>query len=32
MLMIVCSEFENTRWVAVLLSNDGRPRIGSDPG
>ncbi|MDP8912588.1 MAG: AI-2E family transporter [Pseudomonadota bacterium] len=29
MLMIVCSEFENTRWVAVLLSNDGRPRVGS---
>lgn len=30
MLMIVCSQFENTRWVAVLLSNDGRPRLGSD--
>jgi len=28
MLMIICGEFENTRWVAVLLSNDGRPRFG----
>lgn len=25
MLMIVCAQFGNTRWVAVLLSNDGRP-------
>lgn len=25
MLMIVCVQFESTRWVAVLLSNDGRP-------
>lgn len=25
MLMMVCAQFENTRWVAVLLSNDGRP-------
>ena len=31
MLMIVCGEFEYTRWVAVLLSNDGRPRIGAPP-
>ena len=31
MIMIVCSEFENTRWLAVLLSNDGRPRLGSEP-
>ena len=27
MLMIICSEFESTRWVAVLLSNDGGPRF-----
>lgn len=27
-LMIVCGEFQNTRWVAVLLSNDGQPRFG----
>ncbi|HEV2078296.1 MAG TPA: AI-2E family transporter [Allosphingosinicella sp.] len=27
-LMIVLGEFESTRWVAVLLSNDGRPRFG----
>ena len=26
MLMMVCAQFEGTRWVAVLLSNDGRPR------
>ena len=26
MLMIVCIQVENMRWVAVLLSNDGRPR------
>jgi predicted PurR-regulated permease PerM len=25
MLMMVCAQFEHTRWVAVLLSNDGRP-------
>ena len=25
MLMIVCVQFDNTRWVAVLLSNDGKP-------
>src|SRR3546814_196963 len=25
MLMIVCAQFGNTRWVAVLLSNNGRP-------
>ncbi|WP_207790001.1 AI-2E family transporter [Sphingosinicella humi] len=24
MLMMVCAEFDSTRWVAVLLSNDGR--------
>ncbi len=28
MLMIVCVQFENTRWVAVLLSNDGKPSAG----
>lgn len=28
-LMIICGEFEKTRWVAVLLSNDGRPRFGT---
>ena len=36
MLMIICGEFENSRWVAVLLSNDGRPRFGhgakAEPG
>ncbi len=32
MLMIVCGEFENTRWVAVLLSNDGRPTFGHPSG
>lgn len=31
MLMIICGEFENTRWVAVLLSNDGRPRFRHVP-
>ncbi len=30
-LMIVLGEFESTRWVAVLLSNDGRPRFGISP-
>lgn len=25
MLMMVCAQFESTHWVAVLLSNDGRP-------
>jgi predicted PurR-regulated permease PerM len=26
MLMIVFAEFESTRWIAALLSNDGRPK------
>lgn len=29
MLMMVCAEFANTRWVAVLLSNDGSPPVPS---
>jgi predicted PurR-regulated permease PerM len=31
MLMMVCAQFENTRWVAVLLSNDGRPHLAQTP-
>jgi AI-2 transport protein TqsA len=31
MLMMVCAQFENTRWVAVLLSNDGRPHLSPRP-
>lgn len=34
MTMMVFSQFESTRWVAALLSNDGRPvfrKEGSDP-
>lgn len=27
MLMMVCAQFESTRWVAVLLSHDGRPPV-----
>jgi len=29
MLMMVCYGFENTRWVAVLLSNDGQPQFAT---
>jgi AI-2 transport protein TqsA len=25
MLMIVLAQFESTRWIAILLSADGRP-------
>jgi hypothetical protein len=25
MVMMVCAYFEQTRWVAVLLSDDGKP-------
>jgi AI-2 transport protein TqsA len=25
MIMMVCTQFESTRWIAVLLSNDGQP-------
>ncbi len=31
MLMMVCAQFESTRWLAVLLSNDGKPRFPQDP-
>ncbi|MDB5697668.1 MAG: family transporter [Alphaproteobacteria bacterium] len=31
MLMMVCYEFESTRWVAILLSNDGEPRFAKAP-
>ncbi|PTQ12153.1 AI-2E family transporter [Sphingomonas oleivorans] len=27
MLMMVCTQFESTRWIAVLLSNDGQPHF-----
>jgi AI-2 transport protein TqsA len=27
MLMMVCAQFESSRWVAVLLSNDGGPKF-----
>jgi predicted PurR-regulated permease PerM len=27
MLMMVCAQFEGSRWVAVLLSNDGNPKF-----
>jgi predicted PurR-regulated permease PerM len=30
MLMMVCAQFESTRWVAVLLSNDGSPQFSND--
>jgi predicted PurR-regulated permease PerM len=26
MLMLVCAKFEGTRWIAILLSNDGSPK------
>jgi predicted PurR-regulated permease PerM len=29
-LMLVCAKFESSRWVAVLLSNDGSPRSGAE--
>lgn len=33
MLMMVCAQFESSRWVAVLLSNDGGPKFpGALPG
>lgn len=31
MLMMVCAQFESSRWVAVLLSNNGRPQLPGDP-
>jgi predicted PurR-regulated permease PerM len=31
MLMIVCNQFEQSRWAAVLISNDGVPE-GAAPG
>jgi AI-2 transport protein TqsA len=31
MLMMVCAQFESTRWVAVLLSNDGKPKFLNEP-
>ncbi|MBA3677526.1 MAG: AI-2E family transporter [Sphingosinicella sp.] len=31
MLMMVCAQFESSRWVAVLLSNDGKPQIPNEP-
>jgi predicted PurR-regulated permease PerM len=28
-MMLICAQFDTTRWVAVLLSNDGEPSIHS---
>ena len=30
MFMMVCAQFESTRWVAVILSNDGDPRFPNE--
>jgi predicted PurR-regulated permease PerM len=30
MMMMVCTHFPSTRWVAVLLSNDGKPRFPAE--
>jgi predicted PurR-regulated permease PerM len=30
LLMLVCAKFESTRWVAVILSNDGAPSANKD--
>jgi predicted PurR-regulated permease PerM len=27
MLMMICAQFENTKWVAAALSNDGNPKL-----
>ena len=29
MLMMVCGHFESTRWIAILLSDDGTPKFSS---
>jgi predicted PurR-regulated permease PerM len=31
MLLIVCGQFASTRWIAILLSDDGRPKTHRPP-
>jgi AI-2 transport protein TqsA len=29
MLMMICAQFDSTRWIAVLLSDDGKPKFST---